>query len=286
MQQVTMSGLDVKRLVATCLFVAGLIGGTLGIAQDEPTTHQRSYENGDRYTGTMHDGMRHGRGRYEWAHGHVYEGDYENDLPHGRGLYTWPTGAQYMGDFQQGLRHGNGRFTWGPGNYYEGEYRTGQRTGVGLRVREGEAVYEGGFVDGTRHGEGAQLEDSGDVFLGWYEHGLRSGLGVRRKPGGSLWLEAWQDGALIKASPIKPNPRCELIVDGMEWMFQGDECIDGKAHGAGAAVSLTGDRLAEEAGAVLGRLLSGKLRELHQPSWDTRDALSESSTPITSLDGE
>lgn len=242
-------------------------GVGLGFAQQEPTLHQRDYENGDRYVGTMRNGMRHGQGRYEWHHGHVYEGAYENDLPQGRGIYTWPSGAQYRGEFQQGLRHGQGRFAWGPGNYYQGEYRMGERTGVGVRVRGGKTVYEGGFLDGVRHGEGAQIEESGDLFSGWYEDGLRQGAGVRKKKNGSLWLEFWQKGVRTGSRRIERVRQCALFVEGQEWMFEGDGCIDGKAHGPGVAVSLQGDQVAENANAVLGFLRPLRVRRLYVPNW-------------------
>lgn len=248
--------------------VAFALGSGFAFAQQEPTLHQRDYENGDRYVGTMRDGMRHGHGRYEWEHGHVYEGAYENDLPEGQGRYTWPSGAQYSGEFQRGLRHGQGRFTWGQGNFYEGEYQMGERTGVGVRVRDGTPVYEGSFLDGVRHGEGAQIEGSGDVFSGWYEAGLRHGTGVRRKPDGSLWLESWQVGVLTDSRRIERIRQCALFVDGQEWMFDGEGCIDGKAHGPGLAVSLRGDRLAAGANAVLGRLRPMRVRELYVPIWE------------------
>ncbi len=231
--------------------------------QAKPATqHERVYDNGDRYRGNMLDGMRHGRGRYEWAHGHVYEGGYEYDLPNGEGVYTWPSGAQYEGEFAQGVRHGLGRFTWGPGNYYEGEYQFGERTGVGRRVRHGETVYQGYYVAGVRHGEGSQLEASGDRFTGWYEDGVRHGLGIREKVDEGRVLEHWAEGDLRQAWPLAHNPRCALHLDGAAWMFIGDDCIDGKAHGLGIAASLDGALLQQEAKAVLGRLLSGETRTL------------------------
>ena len=233
-----------------------------GLAQAQPTQHERYYDNGDSYRGTMRDGMRHGRGRYEWAHGHVYEGGYENDLPHGQGVYTWPSGAQYEGAFEQGARHGQGRFTWGPGNYYEGEYRLGERTGIGLRVRQGETVYAGHFVDGVRQGEGSQVETSGDRFSGWYQEGVRHGFGVRLKADGSRLLERWQGGEIMDVWPLLANPRCALDVDGAAWMFLGDACIDGKAHGEGMAARLDGTLLQTQARAVLGRLIGGEIRML------------------------
>lgn len=233
------------------------------VAQEEPTQHERVYDNGDYYRGTMMDGMRHGRGRYEWAHGPIYEGDYQRDTPHGQGLYTWPNGDQYSGEFAQGVRHGKGRYTWGPENYYEGEYRFGERTGVGRRVRNGRIVYEGNFVAGVRQGEGMQVEDSGDVYSGRYEGGLRHGLGVRSKPDGSIWLELWEDGGLMGNWAIERNPRCSLFVEGDEWMFRGDRCIDGLAHGDGVAAALDGSSVSDDANAVLGRLLRGGVRVLY-----------------------
>ena len=250
-------------LLAIGLLVLGSFVTSLALSQEEPTQHERFYDNGDYYLGTMRDGMRHGRGRYEWAHGPVYEGEYQQDMPHGQGLYVWPNGDQYSGEFAQGVRHGKGRYTWGPENFYEGEYRFGERTGVGRRVRSGRTVYEGNFVSGARHGEGRQVEDSGDVYSGWYEGGLRHGLGVRRKPDGSMSLELWEDGGLMGTWRIERNARCTLFVDEVEWMFRGNRCIDGLAHGAGVAAALDGTRVSGDANTVLGRLLQGNVRVLY-----------------------
>lgn len=263
MQHVELMNFLCRRLLAMALLVLAPFVPSLALSQEEPTQHERFYDNGDYYLGTMRDGMRHGRGRYEWAHGPVYEGEYQQDMPHGQGLYIWPNGDQYSGEFAEGVRHGKGRYTWGPENYYEGEYRFGERTGVGRRVRNGRSVYEGHFVTGARHGEGRQVEDSGDVFSGWYERGLRHGLGVRRKLDGSLWLERWEDGGLVGAWRIERNARCSLNVDGDEWMFRGDRCIDGLAHGAGVAAALDGSRVSDDANAVLGRLMTSKIRSLY-----------------------
>lgn len=253
------------------LLALALLAMNLAVAQAAPTQHERFYANGDHYIGTMQDGMRHGRGRYEWAHGTVYEGEYQQDMPHGRGVYTWPNGDQYSGEFAQGVRHGKGRYTWGPGNYYEGQYRFGERTGVGQRIRNGRNVYEGNFVSGMRQGEGMQVEDSGDVFRGWYEDGLRHGLGVRKSPGGSFWLEEWEDGNLLRTWRIERNARCSLYVEGTEWMFLGNRCIDGLAHGAGIAAALDGSRLSNDTHAVLGRFSQGSLRILYARELERTD---------------
>lgn len=232
-------------------------------AQEAATRHERFYENGDYYLGTMLDGMRHGRGRYEWVHGAAYEGEYQEDMPHGLGLYVWPNGDQYSGEFALGVRHGQGRYTWGPENYYEGEYRFGERTGVGIRVRDGRTVYEGHFVAGVRQGEGRQVEGFGDAFSGWYEGGVRHGLGVRKKIDGSLWLELWDRGSLGRTWRIERNERCRLRVQGAEWMFRGNRCIDGLAHGAGVAATLDGTRVSDKANTVLGRLMQSQIRVLY-----------------------
>ena len=252
----------VVSVLMTVLMTLAVLAAPPAGAEEPPTQHYREYDNGDAYRGTMRDGMRHGRGRYEWAHGHVYEGGYENDQPHGDGVYIWPSGAQYQGQFVQGVRHGQGRFTWGPGNFYEGEYTLGERTGVGRRVRQGETTYEGQYVKGVRQGEGRQREASGDNFSGWYEGGVRHGLGIRSRADGSRQLEHWRSGDLMDTWPLVANPRCALEADGASWMFLGEACIDGLAHGRGLAARLDGMALRAEARAVLGRLVGGETRRL------------------------
>lgn len=85
------------------------------------------FANGDRYTGAVHAGLPHGRGKKTFAlSGDRYEGEFEHGLAHGEGLYVWPTGDRYRGQWLAGRKHGNGRYTWHNGDYWEGRFSDDQ----------------------------------------------------------------------------------------------------------------------------------------------------------------
>jgi radial spoke head protein 1 len=68
------------------------------------------YPNGDAYTGTYANGLRHGQGLY------VFAATSNRDRKQGLSK------ACYQGEFQNGRRHGQGQFWYPDGSYYQGMF--------------------------------------------------------------------------------------------------------------------------------------------------------------------
>ncbi len=51
---------------------------------------------GSYYEGQFINGMKNGKGKYEWQNGEVYDGQWENNLKHGSGLWQGE-GSSYIG---------------------------------------------------------------------------------------------------------------------------------------------------------------------------------------------
>jgi hypothetical protein len=69
-------------------------------------------ENGDRYNGSMHLGLAHGRGVHTWGQGTKcsrYDGEWQQGLRHGYGVFDYPPDTRYTGEFNLGSVHGKGR---------------------------------------------------------------------------------------------------------------------------------------------------------------------------------
>lgn len=138
------------------------------------------WANGERFSGTLVDGRRHGRGRFSWVGGQWYEGDWADDRavgqgviqypggnryegavvdgePSGRGTLVFASGDRYTGDFVRGLFHGQGRYAWTNGNRYDGAWNLGKKHGHGrLSWASGDA-WEGEFRDDLRTESGRNI---------------------------------------------------------------------------------------------------------------------------------
>lgn len=69
-----------------------------------------------------------GRARAEFSNGDVYDGEYKNGLKHGKGVYEYISKTEgipndtYKGDFQENMRHGIGILTHYLGEDKKEEY--------------------------------------------------------------------------------------------------------------------------------------------------------------------
>ena len=73
--------------------------------------HVQIYANGDRYDGSLADGVRHGYGTYKWANGDIYTGKFVDGIQNDEdGIYTWANGTVYYGEFVNGKPSGNGTY--------------------------------------------------------------------------------------------------------------------------------------------------------------------------------
>lgn len=65
---------------------------------------------GDKYTGTFKNNLKHGRGIEHYANGDVYNGEFVQGKPEGDGIYMWANGNEYRGQFRGGMRNGKGKW--------------------------------------------------------------------------------------------------------------------------------------------------------------------------------
>ena len=146
---------------------------------------QITFDNGATYTGSLHDGLMHGKGTYLWAHGVKYEGDFQRGEMSGEGKYEWPDGSVYLGGVRNGLRHGHGWFENSVSQMYEGEWQEGRRHGRGRMTydKAGAVWYEGYWEEGMRCGYGKMVYASGNQYLGQWVGDKKEGKGVM------LWMD-------------------------------------------------------------------------------------------------
>ena len=67
------------------------------------------YSNGDRYEGSLKDGLKNGRGVYTWSDGRHYRGVFKDDLLEGEAVLFYEPGTQgarLEGNFKRGFPHG------------------------------------------------------------------------------------------------------------------------------------------------------------------------------------
>ena len=216
---------------------------------------------GDVYTGAFRRDAMTGRGRLEWTNGDVYEGDFVDGERSGRGAYFWRSGARYRGGIAAGIPHGDGVYEYADGTVYQGEFENGTKAGFGELSQDG-TVYRGWFADDERHGLGHYRGRDGKLFKGHFAFGRQNGPGVKETPSGELSFEVWDAGRLVGATDVMPVDRCGLVIDSAPWMFDGDQCINGLAHGRGTAVRLDGAAYIEDGRFVLGQLVSGELTSI------------------------
>ena len=98
------------------------------------------------------------------------------------------------------------------------------------------------FADDQRHGDGV----------------LETSVDDRR-------FQTWNSGTLILDRPIEVNRDCKLVIDDAHWMFDGDSCIDGLAHGTGRAIREDGAAYINNGTFVLGSLSVGVVVPLTSP---------------------
>ncbi len=93
----------------------------------EPTRGSISWDGGT-YTGTLVDGVPHGRGTWSDATRKSYTGEFKEGKITGYGTMIFPGGAMYVGYFKDGKGHGEGTMTHldgrsVSGTWIEGEYQ-------------------------------------------------------------------------------------------------------------------------------------------------------------------
>ncbi len=253
-------------------------------------------DEGNVYEGELRDGVRHGTGRMEWVDGTVYEGDFREGKIHGNGKMSVPDGEVYTGTFENGIRHGYGILDFLNGDIYEGSFVKGVISGEGsFQEKATGDFYRGLFLRGKRHGEGTLSYEDGRTYQGWFREGLKEGFGELYQSDGntyrgffsqdfrhgegvlddraqnSLHFQTWDNGELVSNELIEVVENCRLVIEGQEWMFSGDQCIDGLAHGEGRAVNKDGSAYISYGKFVLGIRTSGAIVSLTRQSGGTNE---------------
>jgi hypothetical protein len=88
------------------------------------------------------------------------------------------------------------------------------------------------------------------------------GYVVKQRPDDQLDLQLWNAGELQSTRPLVQSPRCQLQIDGVAWMFESDECVNGLAHGTGLAARLDGTAIIPDGRFVLGHRIDGRIERL------------------------
>jgi hypothetical protein len=214
------------------------------------------------FEGNIVNGVAHGHGRYTFPNGDVYKGTFSSGALTGNGRITWYAGEIYEGGVVNGLPHGKGVWTDGRGNRYVGDFDEGNRSGSGTYVSAEGIRYVGGFVRDMFWGPGTLYGADGSIYRGRFLESERDGYGVwAASDGTSLVYQRWNSGKLEDVHTLEPDPDCR-VTDVARWVFIGGHCLDGMAHGDGAAVSRDGRRHAPEAQFVLGRMVAGDIGTL------------------------
>ncbi len=145
-----------------------------------------TYDDGSSYSGTVSNGLFHGKGVYRYATGEVYSGLWEGGVRSGEGVLIWNNGEQWKGEFF-GNEPYNGKGTWfycdspdkGSCLAYKGEIVNGKREGEALFVWETGETCKGFSKNGVFTGKGTWLYKSGK-YVGSFVKGKRHGKGVFR----------------------------------------------------------------------------------------------------------
>jgi len=122
----------------------------------------------------------------------------------------------------------------------------------------------GTFADDQRAGQGVFYWRDGTVYRGQFAANKMHGWGIKRQPNGAQDIQHWHVGDLEQSAPVVSHDRCQLDYLERAWMFTSDQCINGRAHGRGVAVSIDGSHILLEGRIVLGHVVSGELLVLPQ----------------------
>ena len=239
------------------------------------------------YEGSYVNGVREGYGKLTYEDGSVYEGEFANDLPSGNdetmlfadgrryqgtfiegqmqgyGTLEWPNGDVYVGTFNANAITGTGTFFWQNGNVsYKGTIEDGKLHGLGVMLWPDGRRYDGAFRQNERHGFGIYRNADGSSYRGFFESNRRHGDGVFEYAEGLKEFQQWNSGVLVARTPLAEVSRCRLEIEGLRWMFESDECINGLAHGTGTAVRLDGLAYINNGRFVAGHMVSGIISSL------------------------
>lgn len=160
------------------------------------------YEDGTFYEGQKLNGLRHGKGNYDFNNGFKYFGDWSYDEMHGFGAMTVHDKLLYEGCFEHNVFQGHGTLH----NLQASEKKEINFTSGDLSEW---LRYEGKFVKGMRDGFGILFFVNGDHYMGNFKEGNFEGQGTYTKPGDYSLVGKWERNILketiIKRSLVKTS---------------------------------------------------------------------------------
>ena len=191
------------------------------------------------YSGTLKNGLKHGKGTITWANGDVYEGDWQDGNLHGHGTMKWASGAVYEGDFVNGKITGKGKKT-GTNNQgitytYVGDFLDGKYHGHGKMTQSNRGFYYGDWEYDYRYDQRTNKKANVDVYEGNWLNGNRHGQGTFKGADGAIYEGTWkEDKQTGKGKKTGTNNQ------GNTYTYIGD-FLDGKYHGLGKMTWSDGD---------------------------------------------
>ncbi|WP_234484124.1 serine/threonine-protein kinase [Noviherbaspirillum pedocola] len=132
------------------------------------------WDNGDRFEGTLAQGVRQGKGEFIWANGQRYRGDWARGLPNGKGTMQFANGNRYEGEMRDGVPHGVGVIDFSNGDRYSGDVRNGLPDGSGTNRFANGDIYSGAWRMGKSHGHGRYAWASGGAWEGEFRDGVKT----------------------------------------------------------------------------------------------------------------
>lgn len=132
---------------------------------------------GNRFEGTLVQGIKEGKGQFTWNNGQRYTGDWARDLPNGKGSFLFANGDRYEGEVKDGEAHGKGAMFFSHGDRYEGDVQHGKPHGQGVTAFKGGDSYAGQWRNGKRHGHGRYTWANGGYWEGEFKDGEPTGNG-------------------------------------------------------------------------------------------------------------
>ena len=138
------------------------------LSHNHPHPGWRSFVSrvGDRYSGQVVDGQRHGQGVYHWQSGESYGGHWWKGRMHGEGHLRWNNGDSYSGKFADGRMEGLGIMRLHNGDVMRGSWREDRMTGSGLTLFACGDEHDGWYFSSRPHGHGTYTWRSGEVHSG------------------------------------------------------------------------------------------------------------------------
>jgi hypothetical protein len=116
-----------------------------------------------------------GNGEKTWVNGDRYTGEFKNGQPHGQGVFYYHNGNIWRGDFKEGKINGNGEFTYANKFLYIGGMTDKGANGYGeLFNSNGLYSYKGTWLNGEANGEGVFYSENGSIdYQGKFVEGYK-----------------------------------------------------------------------------------------------------------------